>query len=91
MNIKGSKADTQILLNNQCSSITRSKKQLIKANPVPLRRESGNQSLITDRNILHVLNKFVFFLFFVFIFFLNLLCLLVFPYFIRKPLELEEN
>lgn len=44
---------------------------------------------ISDNEIIDVLNRFGFCLFFLFIVSLNIMCLIVFPYFIKKPLTID--
>ena len=48
-----------------------------------------NNNLKNDFELLVILNKFVFYNFFVFILVLHVLCLIIFPYIINKPINLE--
>lgn len=47
-----------------------------------------DSNLVTDLELLKILNKFIFCNFLVFILIIHILCLIVFPVFIEKPIEL---
>ena len=47
-----------------------------------------DSNLVTDLELLKILNKFIFCNFLVFILIIHILCLIVFPFFIEKPIEL---
>ena len=47
-----------------------------------------DSNLVTDSELLKILNKFIFYNFLVFILIIHILCLIVFPVFIEKPIEL---
>jgi len=53
--------------------------------------KSTERAELTDKEILDILNKFVFYLFVLFIIVLNLLCLVIFPYVIHRTSVLPES
>lgn len=44
-----------------------------------------------DCKLINVLNKFIFYSFLLFIILLNFFCFLLLPYYIRSPLNIDEN
>ncbi len=53
--------------------------------------KSTERAELTDKEILDILNKFVFYLFVLFIIVLNLLCLIIFPYVIHRTSVLPDE
>ena len=73
------------------------KKQTISENEIISDRieleESGLERIVTlsDKEVLEILNQFVFYLFLIFIILLNIVCLVIFPYIIKTATVLPED
>jgi len=77
-----------LLKENNLNEITRLNKDIKTTNQQDL-KITNQFSKIKDFQLLLILNKFVFYIFFLFIFIIHILCLLVFPYFVKDPIEIK--
>lgn len=79
---------SEIEFNDKTSKLN---SRIIQTEPAITTAKKAVQDFMSDQALIKILNKFMFFLFFIFIIFHNLFCLLIFPYFIRKPLSITDD